>query len=1254
MMDDDFDLKCLPTDFVGTSKPSKRLEAFYKKQEEKHEKIIQDLHARKYDICKKFERLFEKLADQLKGNLEDFKRLIKDELFEARIKSNQDNANSMEKNDFEKMYSTILHYTNKMHKLTEEFYENLVKIEKDKSKGFTNILKDAYEQLKHNSYKLPNQTDELIELEIENINQTILCNNRSYLALKTQLQAEIQNFNKNAIQDLQQVRQCWVKFIRGQVEKSLGTLKTQYSPDFLKTMEQLKEKTKEAGARLSHVINTQDANRWLSNVQHALAQLDHKAKKITTNYKQATVLIYHRCFQELKTVEDAMAQLAKPEPFSKEQIEMYSPNLEEITKMYDAELETIQKIWNNLINEMTKAVDYTYKFLIAGSVLWKTHFWRTEILQMIMLKDMENTVHEHDAISEASETKLNVLIDTLRQEPGKEKLKKTFEDVKKMFYVLDNSYKAQHQIEIALMRKYKHVQELKVDVLVTEVKRFLNFYPPDPEIDPKIQRKRASQTSIAPMDDTENLISTQMLYCTFQIKAISNWQFGLWESISSYLDLARTEILEETEKWIEGHLKRADKRLEIRLGVNRTRLKKIEVYIYEERLEELCLHQSRFDEHKIAVERDLEKLKYEFKKDQFEFETNVDAYKNEIAALKTKSVSSENSSAIAGIMQILNARTVFILGEIDNFILENLNKYDNFFSSVKASHVLFLKNIKLFSEYGNYSITEIKDLLKNMEKVENQVEKVLNDIRKDAASHKQKLIENVQEKKAEVTCTLNGIDNEHKFMENIKKKLNNLEKQLIKEVYMFQRKFQSLTDQFDKSEEQITKNCGDFNYYKDFSEQLKDMSQKIIEITEYLDDPFPIRIYSDKSNVDIEPEAATAENYKAVDELTMKLFNVKIPLYNNDYNEEKYYFLKLNKLIRDYWNDIIAYGMEFYADHSRGFYLDDEMIEPGLVKLMQGLYKKFSNIQSQCEMRTLQDTKEFISFAARCVYVLQDCIETYIDEYARKALKNFDDFYEIEIQRDMRKRKKCVQQKYEELNKKLKPLHGHPTNKKLLENLQIEAEIIYSEAKELFEDIKEPYLEKLNDQFGKAVDDFFALKDIIPPIIRLINDVRNVIEDLVLKLNEKVQLIRMLIEFGSHDKSAQQNIIAHCKSFLLVYDAKSFSKTDTNVLSNELIDCSYSHSLFTMEESFSAKSPPPSLTPTPGLSGCVSGCVSDSFSNSEDMDLFSIDIRDAYNKYSNEVQNENFDEMLQVLRIQWQEAVTKVMNLYTVKYDNRK
>lgn len=333
---EDFDLKCLPTDFVGTSKPSKVISAFYRRKEKAERQLITDMNIRKKEICRKYENLIEEQSQKIKTDLNEVREFIKDELHQSYVQSNDDNAKFMEADQFKQIYERVQEYTKKQHNLVENFYVNLVKMETDKAKEFTEVLKQTYEDIKKNSFKLPNEYDELIELETEKINQTILCNNRNYVTLKTQLQAEIQNHTKQVIQDLQTVKERWIKIIKNEAEIALEKLRSQTRSEVNTVLKELNSN--------ADFTDTKNAEAWLGNIRRTLAYLDQRAQKAIMAYKQTAVIVFKRYFEQFKIIEASLADVIMSEDIGPAQVEMYTPTLEEIKEKYDVDIGIIQEV----------------------------------------------------------------------------------------------------------------------------------------------------------------------------------------------------------------------------------------------------------------------------------------------------------------------------------------------------------------------------------------------------------------------------------------------------------------------------------------------------------------------------------------------------------------------------------------------------------------------------------------------------------------------------------------------------------------------------------------------------------------------------------------------------------------------------------------------------------------------------------------------------------------------------------------------
>lgn len=119
----------------------------------------------------------------------------------------------------------------------------------------------------------------------------------------------------------------------------------------------------------------------------------------------------------------------------------------------------------------------------------------------------------------------------------------------------------------------------------------------------------------------------------------------------------------------------------------------------------------------------------------------VEEYKQYILTITSRCVDSQNSCEVASIRPILNARTRQTIQSIDSLADEYLGKCYKLSEEIKASHVIFLRNIRFFHEEGNFSPVEFKNLVKEMESVEAQMEKGVTNITKDVEINKVSMME---------------------------------------------------------------------------------------------------------------------------------------------------------------------------------------------------------------------------------------------------------------------------------------------------------------------------------------------------------------------------------------------------------------------------------------------------------------------------------------------------------------------------------
>ncbi|KAF7274785.1 hypothetical protein GWI33_012554 [Rhynchophorus ferrugineus] len=886
-MDDD--ICYLPDNFVGQSRPSRIIERLYEKRKQEEQKTINNLNATKTEIITHYNDIAKSQIDSLQQELNEIQLCIKDELFECRMRANKESFEVIKKEYFEKVHKIIEEYTKKQLLLIDKWHHNQEDLEQAKSKKLKDALKIAYDSIKTISYSLPCEYNEFIEMQLEKINQELLCNRRTQNEMKTHLKLEIQNDLKNFIEELRRIKACWINYVKEKTAKSVSSKTHQtledilnskkcLSPDDEKELKDITDGVKNA-LTVECITNVPTAEEWLRKLRLTLGMLDQSAQKLIQSFKRATVIFFNRFFEELKCVYETLTEMDEDE-VSSIQCEMYTPTIEEMRDIYNNKLDLVQQIWNDLIKDMSKTVDHTYKFLIAGSTLFEKHFRRLTVLQLMVQKDISNVIIGNNRVLEMYGLKLNVLLDTLRQEPTEDKVNKTFEEIKKHLNSMDELCRTQFQAETTTTKKYTTYLDQALDILIAELNRFLVIYPPDMEKDPKIQRKRASRTSEM-ADPNEDLIPNQIWYCKFEVDAVTNWGFGLWESIRTYVQTAKSELQKDGEKWINDEIQTLEHRLEIRLNITKIKYAKIQAYIYEERLKELDIHKSRLEEHKRAIEKTLQAIKDQFNQHQEQYTQIFEQYN------------------LTAYITVLHAKLENGKEECENVYSKYVKEVGRIFNEIKSKNIMFIKHMRLFSENGNFNPLESKEYIKHLTKLEGQCEKDISSIEKTSQTAKTSIMTDMETRHSEVMDTLKTIREEYLFAEKVEKKLQCLRKDVDTKLDSEKSNFNDLCITIKHLEEDAKSGCGNFKYFDVFDLISNEISQKAESLALYLDHPVPLILYSDKSN--IETNDTKLQTKKIEDHISTyhaKLFNFSLE------SQRATFLTDLHIIILNCWNDL--------------------------------------------------------------------------------------------------------------------------------------------------------------------------------------------------------------------------------------------------------------------------------------------------------------------------------------------------------------
>lgn len=435
--------------------------------------------------------------------------------------------------------------------LIEEYIQGLQNIEERRKNKMKILLQATSIQLGSIAFESPFKIANFLEIEMLELNKIILNNHQNINDIEKDIKLRVEYYIKGWNEEILEIKEALKKYLKALTKLSLAKMRSTigtvgdasiqsgHLKEQISHIAQLQSELKLFSSLETLVpVTYEEVDTWLKSVQLTLASLDENAKNLVNNYKSIIIILFNRFFDELEELKKSILATGIIEKTELEEFqgEIYTPPVEELKIKYTEELERLQAVWGDAIDAMRNGVEETYNFLRKAASLWDRHFARVRDAQVLVECDVQNTVAKNSHSAQIFEIKVNVLLDKLRQCPEEKKLEKLLQEAKQMLDEVEKNYAAHYASEIQVAVKYHTVIETEIDILMAEIRRYLAIYPRDDERDPKKQRKRASQESTKPVDSNEQLIPINLLYCIFQIDAVKNWKFGLWEAINNYLE----------------------------------------------------------------------------------------------------------------------------------------------------------------------------------------------------------------------------------------------------------------------------------------------------------------------------------------------------------------------------------------------------------------------------------------------------------------------------------------------------------------------------------------------------------------------------------------------------------------------------------------------------------------------------------------------------------------------------------------------
>uniref|UniRef100_A0A6P7GM02 Uncharacterized protein LOC114339768 n=1 Tax=Diabrotica virgifera virgifera TaxID=50390 RepID=A0A6P7GM02_DIAVI len=829
----------------SASKPSETINRLLERKKYEHNKTMEWMQNKMAEINLVMDQKIKDSAQEVKKTLAKIKENVHE--FIATVKA------KTEIKDFPDNYlftslKALKNFHADQHIAVDEFCKFMHDTEKIRMQQFKDVLKEAKTKCVAIAHEVPFVLDEIFELESVALNEATIKNYKDYAEIEQDLKLQIIYDFKNWTSEIMIIKDLLREHFRIMVKKSLPISVTGEvisrdmsrttsfaTPCELHRLDSLKSQFVYAFFGEDNVpVARDEVERWLKGVQRTLGSLDQTARNIVSLYKSVIPILFHRFLDELDEIKHSMciAGICHKKEIEDFKCEIYTPTVEQLNIEYTHQLEELQNVWGHSIDEMTDTINETYAFLTAAACLWDQHFIRVKELQDVVLKDIEETIRKNGHLTDTYEASLNIEIEKLMEGSNEKDLSNALNNIYNILDKMELSYKTQSINEMEVVNKYKNMMNVGIEVLMAEVKRFLDVHPPDFEMDPKIQRRRASQITFYEIE--EPILPIQILYCVFQVAAVKNWMFGLWEAIDQYFTTGRQEIEKRTEEWIEIQKQKIKERYDTKIAFHRPRYLHIKYSIYEKRLRGLQVHEKHLTCQKNVIFR---RCVEEYIREH-EF--------NERVEHKIQKVQQELKRLTRNLREKFKL-TEKGLKEIYEEAKQNLGKIE-YLESFGSKMETFLTEVfgigELFSEGGNFSLQEVALTQSQLLKLEEGTRKHIEAIIATTEASREKYIARIQLSEANMIANVEEYIREHEFNERVEHKIQKVQQELKRLIRNLREKFKVTEKGLKEVYEEAKQNLGKIEYLESFGSKMETCLTEVFGIGEYITHPEPVQIFS--------------------------------------------------------------------------------------------------------------------------------------------------------------------------------------------------------------------------------------------------------------------------------------------------------------------------------------------------------------------------------------------------------------------------
>ncbi|XP_076821823.1 coiled-coil domain-containing protein 180-like isoform X2 [Clavelina lepadiformis] len=837
------EVRGLPAIVHVTKKNSDIIQRIADKRKQRHDNTLDEMHHDLSVISNRVEPRITNIGDNLQKQLKEDDVIIEDTF--RSISFDEDLVN-FSHDQLEKVWIEVETHSSTRRewiKLTNEWFNQ---VEDERLEAIAGVLR-KYTVILEKIASLPSpDIHRLIEKEAMMINQSVLANRRAYAKLNTNLlegdiEREITQHRtwSERFKDWKKLNaevavKQFIEFMQSEeivsppeVAKVMATLldeQKELSERRFSIMEQIRELKPPSSTKSS-------VYKWNTALTKAHEDIDKLHIKLLKLLHEKYETACQICLTEIEKYKQNLltSKVCDEEDMRRIVNDHLLPLVGNQLRSFEKKLEGMDKSLENLASQTEVQLKQLFKFAQGAAHLWDVHELGLAKQERKLQNELEQTRLLHDTDNQERESKLDVMLDRLRQESSEEALNHYLEQCMEMLSHIKEGYEDFHIQQLDKVSAYPDLvkEELqRYDASVCKYYQVDRERPQLPEGGKKSKNKSEDKsdqsdeseiekavieilttvrgtsfyvpTVTADLDDSADDKKDNLAFLT-EIKDSGNkpeyienvfidpayvrdLKSHVRMSFLNHLEEWKVKALQNTEVVTKNKSEELESEVDLRLHLHAPRAKRIEVDVRNVRAAELVLHKERVARHCRGITAALSSLKHNFSEMTTQHDEQAADFRAGIEKMENIYTNATKSSKLLELTKSLRTDLACYIDEVKTSLREFRRNLDTTLGRLRESNAQCVRSFKLFCEGGNFSPDETIPLRKKLEKMSQKVDAAEGVVMRDLEGMESRRLDQATELTHKFEDKFRNHLVDLTFIENMRRWLSNAQVRIKTEV----------------------------------------------------------------------------------------------------------------------------------------------------------------------------------------------------------------------------------------------------------------------------------------------------------------------------------------------------------------------------------------------------------------------------------------------------------------------------------------